>query len=254
MDLGLKNKNAIIGASTQGLGFACAKEFLQEGANVLISGRRQNTLDEAVESLRKISAGKVHGVCADLSTRKGVSTLFEHAQQAFQSFDILITNTGGPPMGLFESHDLDAWEATYKLLLESAVSMMKAVIPSMKAQGSGRIIAITSQAVKQPIDGLILSNSLRAGVTGLCKTLSNELGSYGITVNSVLPGSIRTNRLKSLLQSPDMVKAIENSIPLGHVGEPEEFAAMVAFLASERSSYVTGQSNAGDGGCVKSLL
>jgi 3-oxoacyl-[acyl-carrier protein] reductase len=180
--------------------------------------------------------------------------LFEHANQAFQSFDVLITNTGGPPMGLFESHDLDAWEASYKLLLESAVSMMKAVIPSMKEQGSGRIIAITSQAVKQPIDGLILSNSLRAGVTGLCKTLSNELGPHGITVNSVLPGSTRTNRLKELLQSPEMVKAIEAGIPLRRVGEPEEFAAMVAFLASERASYITGQSIVVDGGCVKSLV
>lgn len=254
MDLGLSGKNAIIGASSQGLGFACAVELIREGANVLICGRTESVLKEAHKELEAMNGGNVYSIAADLASRAGTQSVLDYAAQVFSHTDILITNTGGPPPGPFESHDLDAWEATYRLLLESAVAMMRGVVPSMKERKAGRIIAITSSAVKQPLNGLILSNAVRASVTGLCKSLSNELGGYGITVNTVMPGFTRTNRIKSLLISPEAEKHICAEIPLGRVGEPEEFAAMVTFLASERASFITGQSIAVDGGSIKSLL
>jgi 3-oxoacyl-[acyl-carrier protein] reductase len=166
----------------------------------------------------------------------------------------LITNSGGPPSGNFDQFSLDDWEAAYHLLLASTVALIKGFLPQMKAQKWGRIVAITSQAVKQPVDGLILSNSVRAAVSGLIKSLSNELGAYHITVNNLMPGSTETGRLQNLLKvNPSFKDSIKN-IPLGRFGQPHEFAAAVAFFVSERASYITGTSLAVDGGSIKNIL
>ncbi len=253
MDFGLKDKSAIIGASSQGLGKACALELAKEGANVVICGRTKETLEVAHREIDAAGDGSVVSVIADLGQPIGQQAVLDSAIQAFGTIDILITNTGGPPPGPFESHDRQAWDNAYQLLLTSAVAMINGVLPGMKAQKSGRIIAITSQAVKQPVAGLILSNSVRASVVGLCRTLANELGPHNITVNNVMPGFTRTERLRSLAGG-DNFDNFTSEIPLGRVGEPEEFAAMVAFLASNRAGYISGVSVAVDGGWMKGLL
>lgn len=167
--------------------------------------------------------------------------------------DILITNIGGPPTGSFETFSEEDWQSAYKTLLESAVGMIKGVLPYMKKNNWGRIVSISSQAVKQPVNSLVLSNTVRASLLGLVKTLSNELGEYHITVNNVMPGYTRTERLEKLIESnPNFSNAIEE-IPLKRFGEPSEFAAAVVFLVSERASYITGVSLAVDGGWIKGI-
>jgi len=254
MDFGIKGKNAVVGASSQGLGKACALEFAREGANVLICGRTEATLKAAHAEIDAAGEGQVISVVADLAEKAGQQAVIDAALSAFGNVDILVTNTGGPPPGKFETHDEAAWEGAYRLLLASAVALINGFLPGMKENNSGRIIAITSQAVKQPVDNLILSNSVRASVVGLCRTLANELGPYGITVNNVMPGYTNTDRLKKLMANADSFQGIEKDVPLGRVGEPDEFAAMVTFLASARASYITGVSVPVDGGWIKSLL
>ena len=254
MDLGISGKSAIIGASSQGLGKASALELAKEGVNVVICGRTEDTLKAAHEEIDAAGDGAVISVTADLATKEGQRAVIVAALENFETIDILVTNTGGPPPGRFEDHDAEAWDNAYRLLLASAVAMINGVLPGMKEQKWGRIIAITSQAVKQPVANLVLSNSVRASVVGLCRTLANELGPYNITVNNVMPGFTRTERLRKLMGGSDDFSAFEGDIPLGRVGEPEEFAAMVAFLASRRASYISGVSVAVDGGWIKGLL
>lgn len=253
MDLGIHGKNAVVGASSQGLGRACAIELAREGANVLICGRTAETLEAAFKDVDTAGPGKTVSVVADLATQAGQNAVLSAAKEAFGTVDILVTNTGGPPAGTFETHDGDAWDAAYQLLLKSAVNLINGVLPDMKAQKSGRIIAITSQAVKEPVANLILSNSVRASVVGLCKTLATELGPHNITVNNVMPGFTRTARLEKLMGGGSFAP-LEAQVPLGRVGEPEEFAAMVAFLASARASFITGVSVPVDGGVIRGLM
>ena len=254
MDLGIKGRCAIIGASSQGLGKATALALAREGVNVLICGRTEETLRTAHEEIAAVGGGDVVSVVADLALEEGQAAVIARAKEVFGTIDILVTNTGGPPPGKFEDHDRAAWDGAYRLLLASTVALINGVLPQMKEQQWGRIIAITSQAVKQPVENLILANSVRASVVGLCRTLANELGPHGITVNNVMPGYTRTDRLKKLMAQSDGFAEIERDIPLGRIGEPEEFAAMVAFLVSERASYVTGVSVPVDGGWIKHLL
>ncbi len=254
MDLGLKDKVAFVAASSDGLGKAVAIELAKEGAIVIINGRNEDRLKATQQQIKTEHNTSVLAVAGDLSNASERNQVLQTIFKQFNHIDILVTNTGGPPAGKFEDLSLDQWHHTYKLLLESAVALIQAVLPGMKQQPWGRIIAITSQAVKQPVDNLILSNSVRASVAGLTKSLANELGGYNITVNNVMPGYTKTNRLLSLIETnPDFKNAI-NEIPLKRFGNPEEFAAAVTFLASARASYITGTSLAVDGGWIKSML
>lgn len=254
MDLGLKDKVAFVAASSDGLGKAVAIELAKEGAIVIINGRNEDRLKATQQQIKTEHNTSVLAVAGDLSNASERNQALQTIFKQFNHIDILVTNTGGPPAGKFEDLSLDQWHHTYKLLLESAVALIQAVLPGMKQQPWGRIIAITSQAVKQPVDNLILSNSVRASVVGLTKSLANELGGYNITVNNVMPGYTKTNRLLSLIETnPDFKNAI-NEIPLKRFGNPEEFAAAVTFLASARASYITGTSLAVDGGWIKSML
>ncbi|MEO1150266.1 MAG: SDR family oxidoreductase [Pseudomonadota bacterium] len=254
MDLGLHNKVAVIGASSQGLGKACALAMAREGAHVVICGRTDDILTAAHDEIEEAGPGECIAVQADLADPHGQRAVIDSTIAEFGHADILVTNTGGPPPGIFEHHDPAAWDAAYRLLLASAVGMINGVLPGMKKNRWGRIIGITSQAVKQPVDNLILSNTMRAGVTGLLRSLANELGPDGITVNSVLPGYHDTDRLKALLGGEENYGAVTGDIPLGRVGDPAEFADMVTFLASDRASYVTGQAIAVDGGWINGLI
>jgi 3-oxoacyl-[acyl-carrier protein] reductase len=254
MDLGLKDKVAFIAASSKGLGKAVATELACEGARVIINGRNKDTLAQTKKEIEKISGQKVRVIEGDLSELEVRNHLIGSILKEFERVDILVTNTGGPPSGKFESFSKSDWDKAYNQLLGSAVGLCKGFIPGMKKNQWGRIIAITSMAVKQPVPNLILSNSVRASVAGLIKTLASELGSFGITANTVMPGYTDTERLQKLMEkNPDFSSNLKG-VPLGRVGKPEEFAAAVAFLASERASYITGVSLAVDGGAIKNIL
>lgn len=254
MDFGLKNKIAFIGASSDGLGKAVALEFAKEEVTLIINGRNKKKLQKTKKEIEQEFNTTVLAIPGDLANREERETIFKTIFNHHSIVDILVTNTGGPPFGRFEDLSVEDWDAAYNLLLTSTVSLIQSIIPGMKQQRWGRIIAITSQAVKQPVDNLILSNSIRLSVAGLIKTLSNELGENNITVNMVMPGYTRTARLLSLIDSNPSLESAINEIPLNRFGNPEEFAAAVTFLASERASYITGTSLAVDGGWIKSIL
>lgn len=254
MDLGLKDKIAFIAASSQGLGKAVAIELAKEGAHIAICGRNQEQLNKTKLEIEKVSNGRVIALSGDLSIDSDRNNILDSVLKFYGKVDILVTNTGGPPSGKFEDLSQDDWNKTYELLLGSTVSLIRGVLPGMKKQGFGRIIAITSISVKQPVENLILSNSVRASVAGLIKTLATELGEYNITVNNVMPGYTQTNRLLSLIKNNPSINSVTDEIPLKRFGTPEEFAAAVTFIASERASYITGVSLAVDGGWIKNIL
>lgn len=263
MDLGLQDRVALVGGASRGLGRAVAEALAAEGADVVITARGEEALRETADAIAAASGRRAVPVAADLATEAGIDTVVRAATDAFDRVDILVTNTGGPPAGSFESHDAETWHAATRLLLDSAVGLVRRVLPGMRQSGWGRIVAITSIAVKQPIDDLVLSNSLRAAVTGFARTLANEVAPSGVTVNCVMPGYTRTERLADLADSNAQSRGTsrdeewarwETEIPMHRLGEPEELAALVAFLCSERAAYITGTSIPVDGGWIRALL
>lgn len=262
MDFGIDGKTALVAASSKGLGRAVAVELAAEGARVILCARGAEAL-EATRAALADSGAEVTAVVADLTDPQQLEHVIEVGVRAFGPVDILITNTGGPPPGPFESHTPETWTQAVRQNLDAVLNLTRSVLPGMKERRWGRIITITSLAVKQPVDGLILSNSVRAAVTGFAKSLSNEVAPFGITVNNVMPGYTRTERLDHLAADiaersggsiDDAFAVWEREIPLGRVGDPRELGALVAFLASERASYITGTSIAVDGGAIKALL
>ena len=253
MNFGLKGKNALVTASSQGLGKSVALELAKEGANLAICARNKQILETAKAQIYSVGAGDVFAVECDLTVASDRDKMIKAVLQHYNNIDILVTNTGGPPTGKFEELRQEDWNIAYELLLGSVVSLIRGVLPGMKDNEWGRIITITSQAVKQPVENLILSNAVRASVVGLMKTLATELGPHNITVNNVMPGYTQTNRLKKLIAANPTFNEAINDIPLKRFGSPEEFAAAVAFLASDRASYITGVSLPVDGGWIKSV-
>lgn len=253
MELGLKGKVAFVAASSQGLGKAVALELAQERASIILCARNSKELANTENEVASKGV-KVLALQGDLSIAADRESMVSQTLKEFGKVDILITNTGGPPSGKFETLKQADWDKAYQQLLGSAIDLVQGFLPGMKKQNWGRIIAITSQAVKQPVNNLILSNAVRASVAGLMKSLSNELGGYNITVNNVMPGYTETSRLKKLIEGNPAVQQVTSEIPLGRFGKPEEFAAAVCFLASERASYITGISLAVDGGWIKNIL
>ncbi len=263
MDFGLAGKVALVAASSRGLGRAVAGELAAEGAHLVLCARGELELASTAESIRGTTGVDVLAVPADLSDAGDVARLADRALERFGRVDVLVNNAGGPPAGPFEAHDLEAWRAAIRINLESALELTRAVLPGMRERRWGRIINITSVAVKEPVDGLILSNSVRAAVTGFARTLANEVAPHGITVNNALPGYTRTDRLLELGDALATERGVGRTeieagwragIPMGRLGEPAEFAALVAFLASERASYITGCSIPVDGGRTRGLL
>ena len=263
MDLGLKNKVALVAASSRGLGRAVAEELAAEGTSLVLCARDAQALAETGAAIQRESGAQVLAVPADVAVASDVKRVIDSGVERFGQIDILVTNAGGPPAGKFESITREQWEQAVRLTLYSAIELARQVLPGMKERGWGRILNITSIAVKQPVENLILSNSLRAGVTGFARTLANEVAAAGITVNNIMPGYTRTERVEELAVmmaekqgiSPAEFKARwEQEIPMKRLGEPREFAALAAFLVSERASYITGTSIQVDGGWIRSLL
>ena len=260
MDLGLKNRVAMVAASSQGLGRAVAFALAREGTKLALCARSESILNQTAGEIREVTGAEVIAQPVDVTNYDQVQRFVRHVHRHFGRIDICVTNAGGPPARSFADTSVEDWRAAANLNLMSTVYFAREVLPWMQQQRWGRFIAITSAAVKQPLDGLVLSNSVRAAVNGLIKSLSNEYGKYNVLVNNVCPGYTRTARLTSLTEklaaaegaSPDkIVQRWTAQVPLQRLGEPEEFANVVAFLASERASYVTGVSLPVDGGFIK---
>jgi 3-oxoacyl-[acyl-carrier protein] reductase len=251
MDLGIQNKVALVLASSMGLGKAVAIELATEGASVIICGNDQKSLAETEAEIQAIAPGKVAAFFCDLTDEVQRKRLVEFSVKTFGNIEILVTNTGGPPAGPFEQFDLEDWKGFFNLLFLSAVDIIKQVLPSMKQKGAGRILCMSSVAVKQPANNLISSNAVRTSILGLVKSLSSEVAPYGITVNNLMPGYTNTTRIQYLAEKDPSVYKIREEIPMKRLATTSEFAAAAAFLVSERASYITGQSLAVDGGWIK---
>lgn len=263
MDLGLNGKVALVCAASRGLGKAVAEELANEGANLILCARNADVLSQTCDEIRRKSNVEVLGISADLTEIADIESLYKESIETFGKIDILVNNVGGPPAGTFENLSRKNWEDANRLLLISVLDLTRLVLPQMKENSWGRILNITSIASKQPVENLILSNSLRAAVTGFAKTLADEVAPFGITVNNILPGYTRTERVEQLAHTIAEKEGITpqeaqskwtNQIPMKRLGEPQEFAALAAFLVSERASYITGSSIAVDGGWTRSLF
>jgi 3-oxoacyl-[acyl-carrier protein] reductase len=263
VDLGFAGKVALVTGASRGLGRAVAELLAAEGAEVALAARDPRALEDAARDIRGHSGADVWYRPTDVTREDEVSALLSAVLDRFSRVDVLVANAGGPPATRFDTTSLAAWREGIELSLLSTILLCRAVVPHMKEQRSGRIVAITSISVKQPVDGLILSNTARAGVVGFMKTLSNELGPFGIGANVVCPGYTRTDRLVELASRMGQQENVPpesiyerwtSQIPMGRLGEPSEFASVVAFLCSERASYVTGTAVQVDGGFVKGVF
>jgi 3-oxoacyl-[acyl-carrier protein] reductase len=261
MDLQLSGKTAVIAASSQGLGKAIAEGLLKEGANVVISGRDEAKLKSVADELGQMGSGKVVFKRTDIANPEDIRNLVQTAVEHFGGVDILVNNAGGPPAGSFESITDEQWQTAFELNLLSYIRLIREALPYLKQNG-GKIINIASSSIKEPIPGLLLSNTFRTGIVGLTKTLSQELARYGILINTVAPGRIATDRVRHLdeinaekmqISREDVEEKVKGTIPLGRYGNPDEFAKVVVFLASDANSYMTGSSFLVDGGMVKSI-
>lgn len=261
MDRSFQGKTALVLASSQGLGKAIAAKLAEGGANVMLASRSSSKLEEVKRQLQGDSGGQVDYTVCDITKSEDIKALIHKTVEKFGDIHILINNAGGPPAGSFEDMDDEQWQHAFELNLLSYIRTIREALPYLKKQG-GKIINIASSSIKEPISGLILSNTFRTGIVGLSKTLAEEFAPYGILVNTVAPGRIATDRLKYLdkvnaekqgVSVEQLNEQIKKRIPLGRYGQPEEFANVVAFLASDANTYMTGSSFLVDGGMIRSI-
>ena len=263
MDLGLKGKVALVSAASKGLGKAAALALAAEGAHVAICARHETELRAAAEEIRSATGADVLAIPADVTRADDIQRFVDAAAEHFGRIDILVTNAGGPPSGTFDMFSDADWQAAFNLTLLSVVRLIRAALPHLRRAGGGRIVNITSSSVKQPIEGLLFSNTLRPGIIGLAKTLSLELAKDNILINNVAPGYHDTDRVKELDAAraaregrtpAEVARETIKSIPLGRRGEPAELAALIVFLCSRHAAFMTGVTIQVDGGAQKGLF
>lgn len=263
MDLYIKDRIAIVAASSRGLGKAVALGLAEEGVRLTICSRGKEALEKTADEIKSETGVEVLAISGDVSKPEDVKEIVSQTVNRYGTVHILVNNAGGPPLGDFLSFSPDDWQRALELNLMSTINLTREVIPYMRRQRWGRIINITSVAVKQPIDGLILSNTSRAGVIGFAKSISNEFARDNILVNNVCPGRILTDRImhlaeerakRGMVSTEEIINSWEKDIPLGRIGRPKELADLVVFLSSERASYITGATIQVDGGIVKGIF
>jgi 3-oxoacyl-[acyl-carrier protein] reductase len=263
MDLGLNGKVALVAASSRGIGKAAAERLAREGAKVVICSRNQDALNKAAKDILDKTGREVLPIKCDVTKADEIANMFATAEKYLNQIDILVCNSGGPPQGTFENLKEQDFSWAIDLNLKSTINLCRHAVTGMKERRWGRIIAITSISAKQPLDDLILSNTVRAGVLGFIKSLANEIASYNVTANSICPGFTATNRLKDFAQSlsesvqvsvEQLFTSWERSIPAKRLAKPTEPANLIAFLASEPAAYITGTAIQIDGGYIKGLL
>lgn len=258
MDLQLKHKVAIVLAASKGLGKAIAAELSAEGANVIIGSRDKDELAKTATEIHNATGNPVMAIAVDVSDSQSIENFIRVAAAVYGRVDILVNNAGGPPFDRFENFDDAAWQKAFELNLLSVAHMSRLALPYLKQSGSGRIINIVSGSVKSVLPNSVLSTSMRMGIVGLAKMMADEFGPYNITVNNVAPGLILTDRIKDTLpkdKNPEeAIKEKAKSIPLGRIGQPEELAALVTFLASGKASYISGTTISVDGGANRAIF
>jgi 3-oxoacyl-[acyl-carrier protein] reductase len=263
MELGLHGKVALVTASSRGIGKAIAMALSNEGCDVAICARGEEGLQKTASEIRDATGRQVSSIVADVSQASDIKRLIDTTLDQFNHVDILVCNAGGPPPGQFMDMREESWDQALEQNLKSVIRLCRALIPGMKERSWGRIITITSTSVFEPLPNLILSNVTRAAVNNLVHSLARELAPYGILVNNVMPGSILTQRTYQLRREQaektgesveTLVQKSAQDIPIGRLGTPEELANLVVFLASEKASYITGESLAVDGGSMRSVL
>jgi len=262
MDLGLKDRFVIVAASSDGIARAAAEKFAAEGARVALCSRNESKLRTVAEAIRRRYRAEVFAAPLDVTDEAGVKQFVEQVVAQFGGVDVCVTNAGGPPARMFLQTTTEEWHRAAEMNFMSVIHFARAVLPWMQQKHWGRIVTITSVSVRQPVSDLIYSNAIRAGVVGLIKSLSNEFGKDGITVNNVAPGYTATERLNDLLQQragelgiseQDYASRLGADVALKRLGQPEEIADAIVWLASERASYITGQTLLVDGGVYKGL-
>ena len=263
MDLDLSGKTAIVSAGSKGIGKAIALGLAREGARVAICSRNPDNLSQAAQEIQAVADFEVLAVPVDVMKPEAIENFVSTIVQRQGKIDILVNNAGGPPVGTFADFEDEDWESAFNLTFMSVVRFVRAVLPHMRKTDGGRIINVTSTSVKQPLENLLLSNSIRPAVIGLAKSLANELAAEGILVNNICPGSIYTDRIKDNVaaqvkatgQSKESImQEYEAKIPLGRLGEPVELADLAVFLASPRASYITGATLQVDGGLIRYIM
>ena len=263
MDFGLKGRVALVAAASRGIGYAAAHELAREGARVFLCSRDERRASEAAQKIHEETGANVGGIAADVTDGEQAEAFVNFALERAGRVDICVTNAGGPPAAVFADTDLDMFRRAFEQNALSAIRLAKLVLPGMLRRKWGRIINITSVSAKQPIDGLLLSNTVRAGLTGWAKTVSSEVAAEGVTVNNVAPGYTLTERQDELAavrskatgkSKQEVIETWAFQAPIRRMARPEEIGAAVAFLASERASYITGVTLPVDGGWVRSLL
>lgn len=255
MDLQLRDKVALITGASSGLGRACALALAAEGLHIAVAARRLSELEHVCKEAESLGAPQARAFTVDLNDERSIDALLRAVASAFERVDILIANSGGPAPGRFTEMSLADWDRGYAGVLRSMLQLTQGVVGGMRQRGWGRIVALTSSSVKQPIQTLVLSNAFRTALVAALKTLSAEIAHHGVTVNAIATGRIITQRLRSLYDDdPSKLDAAGKEVPARRLGKPEELAALVVFLCSPRASYITGQTIAVDGGLIAGLF